>query len=265
MIAMKVTSLRAFVMVLVVHSIMALNLNPTTPTHYETPLTHSSLGRRTFLGISVVTLTGGASGGLLSISPATAASGNSVTQTIKVTPVSRTFVTSMKSSEKAPSIKPLRENDATRFFTNARVVHTFYGGDDSMAVESMKNILDLTMKRKIGKGAGVTPGEVHLLSDLSGTFSIDGLSNLNSSDADLKEVLAKLPSGDVVFLPPTKSGGTIANAKIVEETGARCGLDLGGEKGGGVISILLNGPRNSEAVVVSDGGYLTSTILWYDI
>jgi hypothetical protein len=27
---------------------------------------------------------------------------------------------------------------------------------------------------------------------------------------------------------------------------------------------LLNGPKDSEPIVVVDGGYSTSTILWYD-
>merc|ERR1719343_976365 len=38
---------------------------------------------------------------------------------VKVTPIAHTFITS------SGATKPIRENDATRFFTNARVVYLF--------------------------------------------------------------------------------------------------------------------------------------------
>eukprot|EP00957_Ditylum_brightwellii_P165647 12610233-Ditylum_brightwellii.AAC.1 len=75
----------------------------------------------------------------------------SVTQSIKVTPVAHTFVTSNG------KVKPLRENDATRFLTNARVVFLFYGENSD---ELSGQVLALTKQRKDGQGPGVTPGNI---------------------------------------------------------------------------------------------------------
>ena len=197
--------------------------------------------------------------------PASAAQTAPITQSIKVTPIAHTFVSSI-TLDKAPSIKPLRENDATRFLTNARVVHIFYDGAEDKAQKTFGEVLDLTVKRKKNEGAGVTPGTVHCLCNDDSLYrDIDGLSILmDSSSESLKNTLERLPSGDIVILGPKKSSGTIGNGKVVEETGAACGLSVGGKKGGGLISLLLNGPKDSEPIVVVDGGYSTSTILWYD-
>jgi hypothetical protein len=190
-----------------------------------------------------------------------------ITQTVKVNPIAHTFVLST-TANKPPSIKPLRENDSTRFLTNARVVHVFYDGEEEKSQKTFGEILDLTVKRKKGEGAGVTPGAVHYLSgDGGGVYSnIDGLSVLkgSTSSQSLKTVLEKLPSDDVVIVSPKKSIGTVGNGKIVEETGTVCGLDVGGQRGGGVISLLLNGPKDPEPIIVVDGDYSTSTIVWYD-
>ena len=199
---------------------------------------------------------------LLGSNVASAESIGPITQSMKVTPIAHTFVSSATTDKVA--VKPLRENDATRFFTNARVVHVFYDGDDSKAEKVFKEVLDLTVKRKNGEGAGVTPGTVHILCDGScdAYNDIDGLSVSNKS---LKGLLGDIGTGDVVLIPPKKSGGTVTNAKIVEATGSELNLSVGGQKSGGVISLLLNGPRDSETLVVSDGRYSTSTILWYGI
>lgn len=74
-----------------------------------------------------------------------------VTQAVKVTAVAHTFIAS--TGNKA-SVKPIRENDATRFFTNARILHLFYTGDEEKAYATTKEILDLTVKRKSAEGAG---------------------------------------------------------------------------------------------------------------
>jgi hypothetical protein len=73
-----------------------------------------------------------------------------VTQAVKVTAVAHTFIASTGKA----SVKPIRENDATRFFTNARILHLFYTGDEEKAYATTKEILDLTVKRKSAEGAG---------------------------------------------------------------------------------------------------------------
>jgi hypothetical protein len=239
--------------------------------------------RRSFLQKSVgALLTSGASSAVLvgassilvvsKSPPAHAATTESltgiVTQTVKVTPVAHTFVSSTPSSSngnKASLIKPLRENDATRYFTNAKVVHLFYDGDADQAMQTAKDILQLTVQRKAGQGPGVTPGKVHLLvnglEDESTYSNIPGLELLKSPS--LKFALTNLPVGDVVFLPPKKSNGTIINGMLVEQSALTSGLEVGGTKSGGVISCLINGPKEPESIAVLDGGYTTSTILWY--
>lgn len=191
---------------------------------------------------------------------------DTVTQVVKVTPVSHTFISSTASSK--ASIKPIRENDATRYFTNARVMHMFYDGDISKAKITMKTILDLTVKRKKGEGAGVTPGDVHFLVDVGDEYDvseIDGILMLNYGGKDLKDILGSLPDSDVLVLAPKKSSGTVGNGKILEGTAIKCGLEIGGSKSGGVISVLMNGPKDPDPVSVLESGYPTSTILWYDI
>uniref|UniRef100_A0A7S3PXI4 Uncharacterized protein n=1 Tax=Chaetoceros debilis TaxID=122233 RepID=A0A7S3PXI4_9STRA len=226
-------------------------------------------GRRAFLSNSIAKVAGTAATALVIQPDVTSAVEplGTVNQVIKVSPISHTFVSSFPAG-KAPSIKPLRENDSTRFFTNAKVAYIFYDGDDTKAMTTTKTILDLTVKRKKGEGAGVTPGTAHYLPDENQDFDfsdVDGLSMLAAGKGDLKGILASLPAGDVVLLAPQKSKGTIGNGKIVQETGDVCGLEVSGGRGGGVISILLNGPRDPETVAVVDGGYPTSTIHWYDI
>lgn len=240
------------------------------------PPSDSSLNcRRSFLQKSVAaTAAGGAAvltpAGILSFFPKSAIASSSpdtttVFQTIKVTPVAHTFLSSVSTNGK-PSVKPLRENDATRYFTNARVVHLFYNGNDDNAIQTAKDIITLTIQRKAGQGPGVTPGNVHLLAssdvnDMEEYSSIQGLSILK--EPSLKYALADLPSGDVVFISPKKSNGTIINGMLVEQSARTCGLDVGGVKSGGVISCLINGPKDPDSIAVLDGGYASSTILWY--
>lgn len=247
----------------------------------QNPFNDSTTGssRRSFLQKSVETLFAVGASGIIVASksppPAHAAaaaveSSSIVTQTVKVTPVAHTFLSSTSNNGKT-SLKPLRENDATRYFTNARVVHLFYDGDSDKAVQTARDILQLTLQRKAGQGPGVTPGKVHLLvNDIMGVMvgeddssftNIQGLEILK--DPSLKYALTNLPEGDVVFVAPKKSNGTIINGMLVEQSARTNGLNVGGSKSGGVISCLINGPKDPDSIVVLDGGYTTSTILWY--
>jgi len=69
---------------------------------------------------------------------------------IKVTPLAHTFVTS--DSKGKGIAKPVRENDFTRFLTNARVVLFFLGDSDGGGGE--REVTRLTKERKLGKGPG---------------------------------------------------------------------------------------------------------------
>ena len=268
------SSSSAFVLLLITASVVlsrveSLNIHPSlhaTPRRY---FLQKPAG--VILGLIATSLpkepssaTTGSRSSALETSTTITASTTTVTQTIKVTPVAHTFISSVSNDGKI-TIKPLRENDATRYFTNARVVHLFYNGENEKAIQTVKEILELTIARKAGQGPGVTPGRVHILSnnnEVEDVFSnIAGLSILK--EPALKYALANLPSGDVVFLSPKKSNGTIINGMLVEQSALTCGLDVGGGKSGGVISCLMNGPRDPETIAVLDGGYTSSTILWY--
>jgi hypothetical protein len=160
---------------------------------------------------------------------------------IKVTPIAHTFITA------SGAAKPIRENDATRLFTNARVVYLFEGkgADSGFASE----VLDLTVKRKAGEGPGVTPGSVQVS---------------KSAAPDAVAAAAKnMPEGDVLLVGPIPSGGTAADGKVLADTAKALGTFVGGKTGGGVISVLLDGPR--EGLKLEEGGYPTSELLWYSL
>eukprot|EP00568_Trieres_chinensis_P011969 CAMPEP_0183293714 /NCGR_PEP_ID=MMETSP0160_2-20130417/2297_1 /TAXON_ID=2839 ORGANISM="Odontella Sinensis, Strain Grunow 1884" /NCGR_SAMPLE_ID=MMETSP0160_2 /ASSEMBLY_ACC=CAM_ASM_000250 /LENGTH=258 /DNA_ID=CAMNT_0025454875 /DNA_START=35 /DNA_END=811 /DNA_ORIENTATION=- len=222
-------------------------------TDVPAPLAHT--GRRAFLGAIPASA---ASALLLPSTPAAAAD---FVTTVKVTPLAHTFITS------GGKVKPLRENDATRFLTNARVVHVFYGDpSESTAAE----VLSLTVKRKAGEGPGVTPGSVNVLGGgslkaVDGAKSVASSSSSNNDAKSIAAAVSSLPAGDVLFVPPAKSGGTAADGAILAETAAAAGLEVGGSKGGGVIGILLNGPRDPNQLKVTEGSYEAPTILWYDV
>jgi hypothetical protein len=253
---MKVTFQVSIISIaLLYHSAAALtvNQNPATPPQ-------DSNSRRSFLQKSAI----------LTAAPFTSlpflpqpAAAETVTSSIKVTPIAHTFISSV-SNTKTP-VKPIRENDATRLFTNARVVHLFYNGQDDAAINAARELLFLTVKRKAGGGAGVTPGTVHFLAGDSGDLYSDvaGLSFLQ--DSSLKTALGVIPAGDVVIIAPKKSNGTIINGMLVEKSAIDNKLEVGGSKSGGVISCLINGPSDPETIAILDGGYSTSTILWYGL
>jgi hypothetical protein len=182
--------------------------------------------------------------------------------TIKVTPIAHTFI-----SSDGATVKPLRENDATRFLTNAKVVYMLEGKEANADLASL--VLQLTTKRKADQGAGVTPGKIHVLS--SSKEFLSAAENLGLATEVVKDLSAstisaaatKLPVGDTLLVGPTASGGTAADGKLVSETAKALGVAVGGAREGGVLSILLDGPRAD--VVLEENGYPISTILWYNV
>jgi len=186
------------------------------------------------------------------------------TTTIKVTPLAHTFILS-----KDGSAKPIRENDATRILTNARVVFLFCG-DGKNCRETTKEILELTFKRKKGEGPGVTPGDVHIAvmdkaasSTWEGSKSYLAVEEIKSLD-DIGSL--KFNSGDVLFVQPLPSTGVKNDAKIIADCASKLGVNVGSEKSGGVVSVLINGARAPNALTLrEDDGSTAATLLWYDI
>jgi len=193
---------------------------------------------------------------------------------IKVTPVAHTFLT----SSGAP--KPVRENDATRLLTNARVVYLFVSeGGDSKEKKSMLSteVLTLTAKRKAGRGSGVTPGQLHVATFdaplketatsldllLSPASPATTVKNFLSSAKEVSIIAASLPEGDTLVVGPIASSGVAAEGKLIADCANYLGVEVGGAKSGGVISVVLDGPRQN--VVMEEQGYPTSTLLWYSI
>jgi hypothetical protein len=165
---------------------------------------------------------------------------------LKVTPLAHTFITSS-----GTAAKPIRENDATRFFTNAKVVYLLEGtgADPGLAAE----VLDLTVKRKAGQGGGVTPGSVQVISSTTSSKALDAVVGATKA----------MPEGDVLIVGPIPSGGTAADGKLLADTAKALGTFVGGKTGRGVISVLLDGPR--EGLKLEEGGYPTSELLWYSL
>ena len=133
-----------------------------------------------------------------------------ITATVKVSPIAHTFIASSVANSKTP-VKPLRENDATRLFTNARVVHLFYDGEDDKAIQTAREVLNLIVKRKEGVGPGVTPGKVHFLagsssdvySDIPGLLFLPGSSSLSDDTVRYGVLLVKHGAGlsDQIYGP----------------------------------------------------------------
>lgn len=211
--------------------------------------TIGTASRRTFLATS----TSAVIGSTAYIQPSNAVD-------VKVSPLAHTFVT----ASGAP--KPVRENDATRFFTNAKIVYLLEGKDATTNLAG--EVLDLTVKRKAGEGPGVTPGKVRLLSsqkslaDMAVGFGLDVVSKPISVDS-VVAVAKGMPEGDVLLVGPIPSGGVAADGKILASTATGLGTFVGGKTGGGVISVLLDGPRQD--LSMEAGGYPVSDILWYSL
>jgi hypothetical protein len=96
-------------------------------------------------------------------------------------------------------------------FTNARVVHLFYDGEDDKAIQTAREVLNLIVKRKEGVGPGVTPGKVHFLagsssdvySDIPGLLFLPGSSSLSDDTVRYGVLLVKHGAGlsDQIYGP----------------------------------------------------------------
>ena len=198
--------------------------------------------------------------------PASAAASETGAVKVKVTPVAHTFVASVDKG-----IKPLRENDATRFFTNARIVVPFYGGgsDTSKLDSTFSDILDLTIKRKAEKGPGVTPGDV-IFGKVAGqrvasAASAKMVAVKDSSPSSFSAAASALSAeGDVLILSPFPTKGTADDGKVVAAIAEAAGLEAGA-RGGQVLGLLIDGPRDPQSVLLSEGGSALQPILWYSI
>lgn len=169
---------------------------------------------------------------------------------IKVTAIAHTFVTTGKS----PSPKPIRENDATRFFTNAKVVYIFEGSSNSDNDKLAQEVTELTRQRKAEQGPGVTPGNlVTLVPDNKGSGIV----------SRVVEKAKQMSEGDVLVVGPIPSQGTAGDGKLLASTASDLGTFVGGQKGQGVISVLLNGPKENLKLVES--GFPASELLWYSL
>lgn len=184
---------------------------------------------------------------------------------IKVTPLAHTFITT------SGAAKPIRENDATRFFTNAKVVYLLQGKDASAKSSSLASeVMELTAKRKIGEGPGVTPGKVKLLSsdskltEVATGLGVDIVASKGVDSVDAVINAAKdLADGDVLVVGPLLSGGIAADGQRLVDTAKGLGTFVGGKTGRGVISVLLDGPR--QGLEFEQSGYPLSELLWYSI
>jgi hypothetical protein len=183
---------------------------------------------------------------------------------IKVTPLAHTFITAS-----GAAAKPIRENDATRLFTNARVVYLFEGKNKKADANIASEVLDLTVQRKAGQGPGVTPGSVNVLSSTKSFVDAAlgmGVSAATATSEAQDAVVAAaraMPEGDVLLVGPILSGGTAADGKVLSEAAKALGTFIGGKKEGGVISVLLDGPR--EGLQLEESGYPISELLWYSL
>jgi len=189
---------------------------------------------------------------------ATAAAGTDLvsTGTIKVTPIAHTFVT----TGKLLSPKPVRENDATRFFTNAKVVYLFEGSNNGDNLLLAQEVTDLTKKRKVENGPGVTPGNLRTLIPEQLMKAKEDRSAIVTR---VVESAKQMPDGDVLMVGPIPSLGTADDGRLLTSTASSLGTFVGGKKEQGVISVLLNGP--TENLKLNESGFPVSELLWYSI
>ena len=209
-------------------------------------------GRRAFLREVAVGATFATVGVITRPNPSLAAD-------IKVSPLAHTFVTAKGAA------KPLRENDATRYCTNAKVVFLLEGPTAKKGDLALE-VFDLTVKRKLGEGPGVTPGKVQVLSNSQSIIDAAKSANLLSSKSTesveaIVSVAKSLPEGDVLVVGPLPSMGVAEDGKLLAATAEQLGTFVGGRTGRGVISVLLDGPR--ENIQFEASGYPISDLLWY--
>jgi hypothetical protein len=75
------------------------------------------------------------------------------------------------------------------------------------------------------------------------------------------KAVKSMPEGDVLLVGPIQSGGTARDGKTIVDTAAALNIAVGGKRGGGVMSVLLDGPR--QGLLLEEGGYSTCELLWY--
>lgn len=238
---------RGLIVVLMMIAAACILTDGLAPSHSRKPQTKLNESRRAFATNSVAAVA------LSSFAPLSAQALD-----VKVTPVAHTFITSTS------AIKPLRENDATRFLTNARVVYLLEGSDANVDLAS--EVLSLTVKRKADQGPGVTPGQIHVAGtkgfmDYAASLGVATELLKDMSPQSVAKAAGALPEGDTLIVGPVKSGGVAADGKLVSDAAQALGVPVGGAKSGGVLSILLDGPRND--VSLEEGGYPISTLLWF--
>ena len=173
------------------------------------------------------------------------------TVNINVNPIAHTFVVSGPSSKP----KPIRENDATRILTNARVVILFAtaSGDSEKTDLLVNDVVELTTKRKEECGPGVTPGSIIRMTATGKSNLVDSIVKSSSSPE----------TGDVLVFGPIPSQGITNDGKLKDDVASKLGTFVGSSKSGGIVSVLLDGPTQN--VVVADGGYTISDLLWYSL
>ena len=173
------------------------------------------------------------------------------TVNINVNPIAHTFAVSGPSSKP----KPIRENDATRILTNARVVILFVtaNGDSGKTDSLVNDVVELTIKRKEECGPGVTPGSVIRMTATTKSNLVDPIVKSSSSSE----------TGDVLVFGPIPSQGITNDGKLKDDVASKLGTFVGSSKSGGIVSVLLDGPTQN--VVVSDDGYTISDLLWYSL
>lgn len=187
------------------------------------------------------------------VAAAAVTSTNAPTVNINVNPLAHTFVVGSKP-------KPTRENDATRFLTNARVVILFSstggGGAGGTADALADEVVKLSTKRKNEAGPGVTPGSVIQLPKTA-------IKTQNLVEQIVQECKKLSSPGDTLIVGPVPSQGIVPDGKLKADVASSLETFVGLSNGGGIVSVLLDGPTHG--VVPSDSGYTISDLLWYSV
>jgi len=155
--------------------------------------------------------------------------------------MAHTFVTAITKGQGV--VKPTRENDFTRFLTNAKVVLLF-AGDGGGSTAGEQEVTKLTKERKVGQGPGVTPGNIVISASKKAT--------------SLEKEASSLGKGDTLIVT-VPSASFASDKKVAADCAASLGLFLGGAKEGGLVSVLVDG---SKSVTVEESGY---DLLWYSL
>ena len=107
---------------------------------------------------------------------------------------------------------------------------------------------------------------------LGGTFkSTTDESVPYSKISTLDDISAKVTfeKGDVVFvepmfIEPMLSQGIVKDGKLLDNVAKQLNADVGGDESGGIVSVLLNGPRAPNSAKIIDGQCDAASLLWHD-